>query len=162
MDYMGRWFDSSRFVLIGWSFGGSPCFSVAAQEPDRVWGVATVASQTTGTAGVRSLSPRPLLLLHGGGDTCLFPSCSESLYQQYGPVGDRELQVFPGDNHGLSKNAPKVEGMLLVFAARTLGFEEDLSIAPLRISQQDWVGSEAERVKEMKEGHDLENEALNR
>ncbi|KAL5337260.1 hypothetical protein BJX70DRAFT_409399 [Aspergillus crustosus] len=162
MDYMQKYYQSTQFVVIGWSFGGSPCFTVAAQEPERVRGIATVASQTAQTSGINKLSPRPLLLLHGGGDTCLSQSCSESLYRQYGPNGSRELKIFPGDNHGLSHHAPEAEGLLLGFAARTLGFENDLTPVSLKIAEQDWVGSEAERVMEMEEGHDLEgNEALN-
>ncbi|KAL4804170.1 Alpha/Beta hydrolase protein [Aspergillus unguis] len=162
MNHLEQRFGSSQFFVVGWSFGGSPCFTVAAQEPDRVCGVATVASQTAGTSGVRKLSPRPLLLLHGGGDTCLSSKCSESLYEQYGKNGYRELKIFPGDNHGLSMNASEVEGLLLVFAATALGLEEDLTAASLRIAQQDWAGGEDERIREMEQGHDLEDEALNR
>ncbi len=162
MDWLEKHFESSRFVVIGWSFGGSPCFTVAAQEPKRVCGVATVASQTAGTSGVSKLSPRPLLLLHGSGDTCLSHKCSESLYKQYGESGSRDIKIFKGDNHGLTMNAPEVEGLLFVFTARTLGLEEDLTAASVKIAQQDWAGSESERVKEMEQGHDLENEALNR
>ncbi|KAL3433269.1 Alpha/Beta hydrolase protein [Aspergillus tetrazonus] len=165
MDYLQDNHGSTRFVVVGWSFGGSPCFTIAAQQPDRVLGVATVASQTAQTSGVRKLSPRPLLLLHGSGDTCLPQRCSESLYQQYGDdqSGSREIKIFKGDNHGLSKNAPEAEGMLLVFAARALGLEDELTAASVRIAAQDWVGSEGERVKEMAEGHDFEGgEVLNR
>ncbi|KAL3481317.1 Alpha/Beta hydrolase protein [Aspergillus californicus] len=162
MDYLEDYYQCSRFVMVGWSFGGSPCFTVAAQEPERICGVATVASQTANTTGISKLSPRPLLLLHGSGDTCLSPSCSETLYQKYGPHGQRELKIFDGDNHGLTSNAPEAEALLFVFAAKTLGFEDELTTASIRISGQDWAGSVGERVKEMKQGHDLEgNEALN-
>ncbi|KAL5045598.1 hypothetical protein BDW71DRAFT_198105 [Aspergillus fruticulosus] len=165
MDYLRDHHGSTRFVVVGWSFGGAPCFTVAAQEPERVVGVATIASQTAQTSGVRKLSPRPLLLLHGSGDTCLSSRCSESLYQQYGddPSGSREIKIFKGDNHGLSKNAPEAEGLLIVFAARVLGVEEELTVASAKIAEQDWVGSEEERVKEMVEGHDFDGgETLNR
>ncbi|KAL5001084.1 Alpha/Beta hydrolase protein [Aspergillus recurvatus] len=165
MDYLHDHHGSTRFVVVGWSFGGAPCFTVAAQEPERVVGIATVASQTAQTSGVRRLSPRPLLLLHGSGDTCLSSRCSETLYQQYGddPAGSREIKIFKGDNHGLSRNAPEAEGLLMVFAARVLGFEDELTAASVKVAGQDWVGSEGERVKEMVEGHDLEGgEALNR
>ncbi|KAL4932557.1 uncharacterized protein BDV17DRAFT_288070 [Aspergillus undulatus] len=162
MNYLEEHFQSRRFVVVGWSFGGSPCFTVAAQEPERVCSVATVASQTAQTSGVSRLCPRPLLLLHGGGDTCLSAKCSESLYRNYGTTGNRELKIFPGDNHGLSRNAPEAEGLLLAIAARTLGLERVLTKASMKIAQQDWVGSEGKRVKEMEQGHDLEgNEALN-
>jgi hypothetical protein len=50
----------------------------------------------------------------------------------------------------------------LVFAARTLGFGKQLTTASLRIAEQDWAGSEGERVAEMEQGHDLEGgESLN-
>ncbi|RDW58572.1 uncharacterized protein DSM5745_11263 [Aspergillus mulundensis] len=162
MNYLQEHYQSTRFVVVGWSFGGSPCFTVAAQEPERICGVATVASQTAQTSGVRKLSPRPMLVLHGSGDTCLSQRCSESLYNQYGEDGSREIKIFKGDNHGLSKNAPEAEGLLLVFAAETLGFD-DLTAASLRVAGQDWVGSEGERVMEMQQGHDFDGgESLNR
>ncbi|KAL4789503.1 Alpha/Beta hydrolase protein [Aspergillus venezuelensis] len=162
MNYLEQNYQSKQFVVVGWSFGGSPCFTVAAQEPERVCGIATVASQTAHTSGVSKLSPRPLLLLHGGGDTCLSQRCSETLYRNYGDKGNREIKIFPGDNHGLSRNAPEVEGLLLVFAAKTLGLEAELTVASVRIAQQDWAGSEGERVREMEQGHDFDgNEALN-
>lgn len=161
MNWLDKYFESSRFVLVGWSFGGSPCFSVAAREPRRVWGVATVASQIAGTSGISKLSPRPMLFLHGSGDTCISHECSESLYHQYGPSGYRDIKIFKGDNHGLTMNAPEVEGLLFLFTARTLGLEQELTPASVKVAQQDWAGSQAERVKEMQQGHDLENEALN-
>ncbi|KAL4876835.1 Alpha/Beta hydrolase protein [Aspergillus karnatakaensis] len=161
MDYLGEKYNSTRFVVVGWSFGGSPCFTVAAEDP-RVCGVATIASQTAQTSGVSKLSPRPLLLLHGDGDTCLSHRCSEELYRQYGTEGVREIKIFQGDNHGLSRNAAHAEGMLFMFAARTLGVEGGLTVAERKIAEQDWVGSEGGRVLEMQEGHDFEgDEALN-
>ncbi|KAL4784145.1 Alpha/Beta hydrolase protein [Aspergillus varians] len=147
MDYLERSLQSTRFVIIGWSSGGSPCFTIAAQEPRRVWGVATVASQTVETSTIRKLTPRPLLLLHGSADTCIPSQCSESLYQQYGTAGSRELKIFSGDNHALSMNAPEAEGLLFLFAARTLGFKEELTAASLKISQQDWAGHGLTRLE---------------
>lgn len=146
---------------MGWSFGGSPCFSAAADEPVRIRGVATIASQTASTAGVAMLSPRPLLLLHGTDDTVLAPSCSETLYRQYGTEGPRELRLLEGDNHGLSNHAPEIEGVLLAFVARVLGFERLLHSADVMMQAgQDLVGSSEERVNEMEMGHDLEGETL--
>ncbi|EAW15193.1 uncharacterized protein ACLA_058550 [Aspergillus clavatus NRRL 1] len=154
--YLNRHFSSSHFVLVGWSFSGSPCFTVAAQEPDRVRGVATVASQTAHTAGIRQLSPRPVLLMHGTGDRVLSATCSETLYRAYGTTGPRELKLFPGDDHGLTWHAPEVERMILEFAARALGFDVLLNQAVLEQAGQDLVGSRDERIREMQEGHDLE------
>jgi dipeptidyl aminopeptidase/acylaminoacyl peptidase len=157
LDYLAEKYRSSKFVLVGWSFGGSPCFTVAAKEPERVWGVATIASQTAKTEGVAMLSPRPLLLLHGTNDTCLSPACSENLYRAYGSGGKRDLRMFEGDDHGLSRNAVKVEKTLFDFVAETLGFGAMLQDASTEISAgQDLAGSRLERIEEMRAGHDLE------
>ncbi|KAJ5875149.1 uncharacterized protein N7473_012496 [Penicillium subrubescens] len=112
-DYLRDHFGATHFVIVGWSFGGSPCFTVAAREPVRVAGVATIASQTAKTDGVRALSPRPMLLLHGEEDRVPAPSCSKSLFNSYGDDGDREMKLFPGDDHGLTRHAVQVEGKLL-------------------------------------------------
>jgi dienelactone hydrolase len=153
--YLREHFNSSGFVLVGWSFGGSPCFTVAAQV-ERVRGVATVASQTAETSGIRKLSPRPLLLLHGTDDMVLSPTCSETLYREYGNNGPRELKLLPGDDHGLTKHAPEVERMIFEFAAKTLGFEKLLDQSTLDQAGEDLVESRDERIREMGEGHDLE------
>jgi len=182
LDYLSEQFSTRHYVLIGWSFGGSPCFTVAASEPGRVAGVATIASQTAQTAGVRNLYPRPLLLLHGTGDTCLSPACSETLYHSYGgntreverhdiagatttdapgATGNRKLHLFPGDDHGLSIHAVEAEKMLFRFVAEGLGFERLLKDDVItREADQDLVGSTQERINEMHQGHDLHNERL--
>ncbi|KAJ5626128.1 hypothetical protein N7510_002437 [Penicillium lagena] len=155
-DYLRDQYTSSRFVVVGWSFGGSPCFTVAATEPVRVVGVATVASQTANTDGVRKLSPRPLLLLHGENDRVLAPSCSKALFNSYGTTGKREMRLFPGDDHGLSRHAPQAERTIFVFVARTLGMEALLDAPVLDQAGRDLVASRRERVHEMEMGHDLE------
>jgi dienelactone hydrolase len=146
--------------MIGWSFGGSPCFTVAAQEPDRVRGIATVASQRADTEGVSKLSPRPLLLLHGTDDTCVSQACSEGLYRAYGGTGSRELRLFGGDDHGLTKNAVEVETLIFTFAARCFGREKQLDKQTVEQASQDLAGGQQERVAEMKASHDLEGEQL--
>jgi pimeloyl-ACP methyl ester carboxylesterase len=155
-DYLRDTFGSTRFVIVGWSFGGSPCFTVAAREPTRVAGVATVASQTARTEGVFALSPRPLLLLHGEEDHVLAPSCSKTLFNQYGGAGDREMKLFPGDDHGLTRHAPQVERKLFGFVIKCLGLSEGLGYDVLWQAGQDLVGEREGRVKEMEMGRDLE------
>ncbi|PYH40797.1 uncharacterized protein BP01DRAFT_408871 [Aspergillus saccharolyticus JOP 1030-1] len=158
MDHLAQQYRSTRFVIVGWSFGGSPCFTVAAKEPERVVGIATVASQTAMTSGISKLSPRPLLLLHGTGDTVLSVRCSTALYGQYGSEGSRELKTFPGDDHGLSQNAEEAERLLFRFATRTLRFNEDAE----KGGGHSWAGGWNERRQAMQEGRDLENgEAVN-
>src|SRR5262249_14735623 len=54
----------AQIVLVGWSFGGAVAIAAGAAS-EMVVGVATTASQTYGTAAVRFLAPKPLLLIHG-------------------------------------------------------------------------------------------------
>lgn len=122
----------------------------------RVWGVATIASQTAGTSGIKELSPRPVMLLHGTGDTVLSSRCSQNLYQEYGSAGERELHFFEGDDHGLTNNAPKAETMIFDFAAKCLGLEGLLTRQVEEKAEEDLVGSKEERIKEMQAGRDLE------
>ena len=86
-------------MLIGWSFGGAPVFTVAGDD-EQVVGCATVASQTAGTEGTERLAPRPVMLLHGKSDRTLGWWCSESLFRRYGDGGERELRLFEGECEG--------------------------------------------------------------
>ncbi|KAL9025791.1 MAG: hypothetical protein Q9196_005444, partial [Gyalolechia fulgens] len=104
MSHLEREYAIAKFVLIGWSFGGAPVFTVAGMD-ERVVGCATVASQTAETEGIEMLAPRPVLLLHGLADQTLGSWCSESLYRRYGGGGSRELKLFEGDDHALTRNA---------------------------------------------------------
>lgn len=106
------------------------------------------------------MSPRPLLLLHGTGDQVLSASCSQALFEMYGTEGQRNLKLFDGDDHGLTRNAPEVEKVIFEFVARTLGFESVLSDETVRQAGIDLVESVGGRVKEMEEGRDLEGERL--
>ncbi|KAM0097130.1 hypothetical protein ACP6JE_008348 [Aspergillus fumigatus] len=143
--YLREHFNSTTFVLIGWSFGGSPCFTVAAQD-DRVRGW-----------GSRDLSPRPVLLLHGTDDKVLSPACSETLYREYGNTGPREIRLLPGNDHGLTRHSTEVEKMIFEFAAKTLGFEKLLDQSSDQAGE-DLIESRDERIREMVEGHDLEGD----
>lgn len=159
-DYLSRSYNSTHFAVVGWSFGGSPCFTVASQEPSRLRGVVTIGTQSADTEGVRDLSPRPLLLLHGTGDNVLSPSCSESLYRAYGTEGRRELKFFEGDDHGLSRGAARAEKVIFDFLARCLGFDFLLDSGTEEAAGQDLVQSRQVRLEEMEEGKDLEGEKL--
>lgn len=155
-DYLRDHFGADRFVIVGWAFGGSPCFTVAAREPARVAGVATIASQTARTEGVARLSPRPMLLLHGEDDHVLAPSCSKMLFNQYGIHGDREMKLYPGDDHGLTRHAAEVERKLFGFVIKCLGLSEGLGWDVMWQAGRDLVGEREGRVKEMEMGRDLE------
>jgi hypothetical protein len=69
---------ASRVALIGWSFGGAVAINAGAVVA-AVVGVATIASQTSGTDAVAMLAPRHLLLLHGTDDQVLSPASSRDL-----------------------------------------------------------------------------------
>ena len=94
-----------RVVLLGWSFGGAVAINAGAAS-DLVVGVATVASQTYGAEGVAELSPRSLLLLHGTADDVLPHRCSVELYASAGEP--KELVLYPGDNHGITRHAAEM------------------------------------------------------
>ncbi|KAL8766197.1 MAG: hypothetical protein Q9209_006962 [Squamulea sp. 1 TL-2023] len=117
MSYLEKEHAVSKFVLVGWSFGGAPVFTVAGND-ERVVGCATVASQTAETDGVERLAPRPLLLLHGSDDQTLGSWCAESLYRRYGEGGKKEMKLFEGDDHALTRNAKEAEEMLCRFVMR--------------------------------------------
>lgn len=151
MQQLEEKFNITKFVLVGWSFGGAPVFTVGGQDP-RVVGCATVASQTAETEGIRSVSPRPLLLLHGTGDRTLSHSCSERLYAHYGPKGDRVLKLFNGDDHALTRNSLEAEQLIGEFILRCVGLErgkQDEGVLAEKL-----VGDE-EKVELMRKGGDL-------
>jgi pimeloyl-ACP methyl ester carboxylesterase len=139
-----------KFVLVGWSFGGAPVFTVGGQDK-RVVGCATIASQTAETDGIRSLAPRPVLLLHGTGDRTLSPSCSERLYAMYDSNGDREVKLFDGDDHALTRNSLEAEQLIGGFILRCAGLDPQAEADGL---SEKLVGDE-EKVELMKKGGDL-------
>jgi len=102
-----------RFALVGWSLGGAVVISSGVTHADVV-GVATLASQTAGTAAVGRLAPRSLLLLHGTADRVLPDTCSRLLYQQAGEP--KRLVLFDGDGHEFSRSFDEVVRTLLDWA----------------------------------------------
>lgn len=154
MDYLKAQYNVSRFVLVGWSFGGAPVFTVGGQDT-RVVGCATVASQTAETEGIRAVGRRgvPVLLLHGTGDRTLSPQCSERLYDMYGSRGGyRKVHYFEGDDHALTRNSSEAEKMLCEFIA---------DIAGLRMgsTERGLLGKslvdDGDKINKMKKGGDL-------
>jgi uncharacterized protein len=106
-----------RFALIGWSFGGAVVISSGVAHSD-VLGVATLASQTAGTAAVSRLAPRSLLLLHGTADRVLPDWCSRYLYEEAGEP--KRLVLFDGDGHEFSYSHVEVVQTLLDWAVGLL------------------------------------------
>lgn len=146
----------SRFVLVGWPFGGAPVFTLGGGGGDeRVVGCATVAGQAAETEGIGKVAPRPVLLMHGTGDRTLGYSCSRRLYDEYGDEGERELRLFERDDHALTRNAREVEERLCDFVMRCVGVE-------IREEERKVVWSElvdaGDRVELMKKGGDLKGD----
>jgi alpha/beta superfamily hydrolase len=98
-----------RFALVGWSFGGAVVISSGVTHSD-VIGVATLASQTAGTAAVSRLAPRSLLLLHGTADRVLPDVCSRYLYEE--AAEPKRLILFEGDGHEFSRSHVEVVATL--------------------------------------------------
>lgn len=121
MTYLESRFAISRFVLVGWSFGGS-LVSIVGGSDKRVVGCAMIASQLAETmTGVGSMAPRPLLLVHGTGDRIMRSSGSEELWEEYGEGGERRLVLLEGDDHGLSGSVGEVGEMIWGFVGRCAG-----------------------------------------
>ncbi len=106
-----------RFALIGWSLGGAVVISAAVAQSDVV-GVATLASQTAGTAAVSRLAPRSLLLLHGTADQVLPDRCSRFLYAEASEP--KRLMLYEGDGHEFSQSHAEVVATLLEWAVNLL------------------------------------------
>ena len=143
----------SKFVLVGWSFGGAPVFTVGGMD-QRVVGCATVASQTAETEGIRDLAPRPVLLLHGTGDRTLSHSCSERLFKMYGEKGERELKLFEGDDHALTGNSLEAERRIGEFVLRCAGVGKEERDGDEEVLGEELVGGE-EKIELMRRGGDL-------
>lgn len=151
MKYLETGYGLSRFVLVGWSFGGAPVFTLGGRD-ERVVGCATVASQTAETDGIRNAAPKPVLLMHGTGDKPLSYSFSQRLYDEYGTKGERELKLFDGDNHALTRNASEAETRLCQFVMKCAGVE--IGGAEQEMVREELIGKK-HRVGLMKEGGDL-------
>jgi len=106
-----------RFALVGWSFGGAVVISSGVAHSDVV-GVATLASQTAGTAAVSRLAPRSLLLLHGTADQVLPDWCSRYLYEEADEP--KRLILFEDDGHEFSRSHAEVVATLFDWAVGLL------------------------------------------
>ncbi len=106
-----------RFALVGWSFGGAVVISSGVAHSD-VLGVATLASQTAGTAAVRRLAPRSLLLLHGTADQVLPDWCSRYLYEEASEP--KRLILCEGDGHEFSRSHAEAVRILFEWAVALL------------------------------------------
>lgn len=146
-------YHMSSFVLVGWSFGGAPVFTVAGQD-ERVVGCVGIASQTADTDGIQFLAPRPVLLIHGTGDRTLGHSCSERLYEAYGRGGKRELRLCEGDDHALTRSSREAEQVVGGFVLECAGLE----VRGNGRGMGEVLVGEEEKVELMWKGGDLRGE----
>ncbi len=96
-----------RVVLVGHSFGGAVVVTAGAAAGDAVVAVAALSSQTPGTEAVPSLSPRPLLIMHGTADDVLPDACSRDIHER--ARQPKELVLYPGCRHGLDECRDKLD-----------------------------------------------------
>lgn len=134
MEYLENKYVISRFVLVGWSFGGALVSTVGGSDK-RVIGCAMVASQLAETAGIKTMAPRSLLLMHGTDDRTMRYSCSQELYEDYGEDGEKELKLFEGDDHVLTEHSREAEELLCDFIMKCAG--EDIESEKPKLMQND-------------------------
>ena len=111
-----------RVALIGHSYGGAIMIRAAARST-RAVGVCALSTQTMGIepSEVRSLAPRPLLLIHGSADWRLPPRLSEWVYAVAGD--GRELRILDGATHSLRQRRGELRTLLLDWLDRALPSE---------------------------------------
>lgn len=107
----------SEIALVGHSFGGAVVIS-AAPFSESVKAVAALSSQTYGAQGAARVSPRPLLLAHGGADTRLPPRCSEQIHEW--AREPKELIIYPDAEHGLTECKDELRATLRDWLAANL------------------------------------------
>ena len=106
-----------RVVLVGHSFGGAVVIT-AGVASERVIAVAALCSQTGGTGAVASLSPRPLLVLHGTADEVLPDACARDIHARARPP--KELILYPGCRHGLDQCREPLDRDLMAWLGRVI------------------------------------------
>ena len=111
-----------RIALIGHSYGGAIVIR-AGYRSDMAAGVCALSTQTMGIepGEVKSLAPRPLLLIHGGADWRLPPRLSEWVYSLAGE--GRELHILEGATHSLRQRRNDLWVLLLDWIDRVLPLE---------------------------------------
>ena len=116
LEYLGD-LGKSRIVLVGHSFGGAVVIR-AGIESALVIAVAALSSQTMGAEGVRELSPKPLLLIHGRADEVLPYSCSLHLYSE--AREPKELVLYDGCRHGLDECSEQLDDAMVSWLREVL------------------------------------------
>ncbi len=107
-----------QVVLVGHSFGGAVVIKAGELSP-AVAAVAALSSQRFGTSTVENLAPRPLLLVHGTGDSVLLPAASEDIYDR--ARQPKRLMLFEGAGHGLMECRDELTEVMETFAVAMAG-----------------------------------------
>ncbi|HLF08776.1 MAG TPA: alpha/beta hydrolase [Dehalococcoidia bacterium] len=105
--------------IVGHSFGGAVAIKAGVLGGALVRGVVAMASQLSGAEDADSLSPRPLLLVHGTRDTVLAPRASEMIYGR--AKEPKQLVLYPGAGHGLQECGDELAALLTDWLAGQVG-----------------------------------------
>ena len=107
----------AQVVTVGFSLGGAVAIQAGAASTVTT-AVVALASQSAGTSGANRVSPRPLLLVHGGQDTVLPPDCSRLIYER--ALEPKELVIIPGAGHCFDEAEPEIHRLLQKWIADKL------------------------------------------
>jgi dienelactone hydrolase len=107
-----------RMALIGHSFGGAVAINAGTLSP-AVAAVIAISSQLAGAHVVGSLTPRPLLLIHGTADAILPDQCSRILYER--AAEPKTLRLFEGADHRFSGVGDELLGVVDDWLGAKLG-----------------------------------------
>ncbi len=108
-----------QVALLGHSYGGAIVIRAAARSSDVV-ATCALSTQTAGIepAEVRSLAPRPLLLIHGAADWRLPPRLSQWVYSV--AAEGRELHILEQATHSLRQRRDDLWMLLIDWIDRVL------------------------------------------
>ena len=105
-------------VIVGHSFGGAVVIAAGAVSR-HVAGVVSLSPQTYGANMARLVSPRPLLVVHGKGDTRLPYSCGQQIYDW--AREPKQLVLYDGVEHRLEECREELKELLTDWIPTTLG-----------------------------------------
>lgn len=104
-------------VLVGHSFGGAVVIA-AGVASSHVQGVVSLSPQTHGAGMAGKLAPRPLLVVHGKGDTRLPYSCAVQIHAW--AKEPKRLVLYEGAEHRLDECREELEELLEEWIPATL------------------------------------------
>ena len=96
-------------VVVGHSFGGAVVIAAGAVSR-HVAGVVSLSPQTYGANMAGLVSPRPLLIVHGKGDTRLPYSCGIQVYEWANEP--KQLVLYDGAEHRLEECREELAALL--------------------------------------------------